>query len=356
MVAWMYAAILAWSMSTTAAPAPAMPPPEPMPSPEQVMAIPPALRAQLQQVVGNDGPGRQRLQRLVEFLFDPSGLGMTYATDATLTVAQAYRARQANCLTFTLLTVALAREAGLDAHAQEIDDVVVWRVEDNVVYRFNHVNAQVAVGRMRYTIDVARDEVMTRHQPEAISDQRLLALYYNNRAAELLAGSHPATAAPYMAMTLQLAPHYASGWANAGVLRLREDDPRGAERNYLKALALDSTHAGALFNLVTLYRNTGDEAGRIRFQRKLEKLQREDPYYQFLLAVDDEKRGDYAGAVQHYRRAIRRYHGDSRFYLGLARAYRQLGEERHAQRALHRADVLSRHVDAAHQARVPLHN
>src|SRR3546814_13780021 len=124
--------------------------------------------------MGSGGSDRQRLQRLVAFLFDPSGLGMTYATDATLTVAQAYRLRQANCLTFTLLTVALAREAGLDARAQEIDDVVAWRVQDNVVYRFNHVNAQIAIGRMRYTIDVARDEVLARHQPHPISDHPLL--------------------------------------------------------------------------------------------------------------------------------------------------------------------------------------
>lgn len=350
MLAWMHAAILAWSM--TAAPAPVMPPPEPMPSPEQILAVPPALRAQLQQkVIGDGGPARQRMQRLVEFLFDPSGLGMTYATDATLTVAQAYRQRKANCLTFTLLTVALAREAGLDAHAQEIDDVVAWHVQDNVVYRFNHVNAQIAIGRMRYTIDVARDEVLTRHQPESISDQRLLALYYNNRAAELLADNQPDVAAPYMAMTLQLAPRYASGWANAGVLRLREDDLHGAERNYLKALTLDPTHAGALFNLVTLYRSNGDEADRVRFQRKLEKVQKKDPYFQFLLAVDDEKEGDYTGAVQHYRRAIRLYHGDPRFYLGLARAYRQLGEEHHARQALHYADLLSRNNDAADRAR-----
>ena len=352
MLAWMHAAILAWSMTT--APVPVMPPPEPMPSPEQIMAVPPALRAQLQrQVIGDGGPGRQRMQRLVEFLFDPSGLGMTYATDATLTVAQAYQQRKANCLTFTLLTVALAREAGLDAHAQEIDDVVAWRVEDNVVYRFNHVNAQIAIGRMRYTVDVARDEVLTRHQPESISDQRLLALYYNNRAAELLADNQPDVAAPYMAMTLQLAPRYASGWANAGVLRLRQGDLRGAERDYLKALGFDPAHAGALFNLVTLYRDRGDGVRSARFQQRLEKVQMKDPYFQFLLAMDDERQGDYAGAVRHYRSAIHLYRGDSRFYAGLARVYLQLGEERQARRAMHHADILSRSTDEGERARVP---
>lgn len=351
MVTWAYAAILAWWVAMPAsvmsvAPVPAMAPVtpavSPMPRPEQVMAVPPELRAQLQQqVIDVGGSGRSRLERLVGFLFRKSGLGMEYSADATLTIEQAYRTRKANCLTFTLLTVALARESGLQAYGQELDDIVAWRAGDDIIYRFNHVNAGITIGRSRLTVDVARDLVMARNPPEPISDQRLLALYYNNRAAELLVDASPAAATPYMAMALQLAPRYASAWANAGVLQLRQGDPLAAERDYLKALAIDPKNAGALVNLVTLYRSNGDEARRASYARRLEKLQVKDPYFQFLQAEDDEKQGDYAGAVQHYRRAIRLYDGDSRFYFGLARVYRQLGEERHARQAMNRAAALS---------------
>jgi tetratricopeptide (TPR) repeat protein len=267
---------------------------------------------------------------------------MEYSVDATSTVEQAYRTRKANCLTFTLLTVALARESGLQAYGQELDDIVAWRVDNDIIYRSNHVNAGISIGRARFTVDVARDLVMARDPPEPVSDQHLLALYYNNRAAELVAGAALAEAAPHMAMALQLAPRYANAWANAGVLRLRQGDPRAAERDYLKALALDPANAGALVNLVTLYRNNGDEARRAIYARRLEKIQVKDPYFQYLQAEDDEKRGDYAGAAQHYRRAIRLYDGDSRFYVGLARAYQQLGEEGHARRAMNRAAALDR--------------
>lgn len=310
------------------------------------MAVPPELHAQLQQqVIDAGGSERSRLERLVDFLFRKSGLGMEYSADATLTVEQAYRTRKANCLTFTLLTVALARESGVQAYGQELDDIVAWRVDDNIIYGFNHVNAGITMGRSRLTVDVARDLVMARDLPTPISDQRLLALYYSNRAAELLAGASPAAAAPYMAMALQLAPRYAGAWANAGVLQLRQGDPRAAERDYLKALALDPANASALVNLVTLYGNNGDEARRAIYTRRLENIQVKNPYFQFLQAEDDERHGDYAGAVQHYRRAIRLYDGDSRFYLGLAHAYQQLGEERHARQAMNRAAALSRSSD-----------
>jgi len=350
-VTWAYAAILAWSVAmpapaTSVAPVPAVTPivpPMPMPRPDQVMAVPPELRAQLQQqVIADGGSGKPRLERLVNFLFQKPGLGMQYAADATLTVEQAYRLRKGNCLTFTLLTVALAHESGLEAYGQELDDVVAWSVGNDIIYRLNHVNAGVTIGRSHYTVDAMRDRVMARRPPEPISDQRLLALYYGNRAVDLLTGVSPAAAAPYMAMALQLAPRYASGWANAGVLQLRQGDRRAAERDYLKALSLDPTHVGALLNLVTLYRSIGDEARSAVFERRLEKAQAKDPYFQFLQAEDAEKQGDYAGAVRHYRWAIRLYGGDPRFYLGLAHAYQQLGEERRARRAMNRAAALSR--------------
>ena len=181
MVTWAYAAILAWwvavpAPATSVAPVPSVTPVTPavlpMPRPEQGMA------AQLQQqVIGAGGSGRSRLERLVGFLFQKPGLGMEYSADATLTVEQAYRTRKANCLTFTLLTVALARESGLQAYGQELDDIVAWRVGDDIIYRFNHVNAGITVGRSRLTVDVAQDLVRGRKPPEPISDQRLLALY-----------------------------------------------------------------------------------------------------------------------------------------------------------------------------------
>lgn len=342
MVILAYAALLAVA-STVAPSAPVTPVLPAMPRPEQVMALPPELRTQLQaQVIDGGGSRRSRLERLAGFLFKKTGLGMEYAVDATYTVEQAYRTRKANCLTFTLLTVALAREAGLDAYGQELLDVVSWRAEQDVVYGFNHVNAGILIGQSHYTIDVARDLLTARSPPQRITDKRLLALYYNNRAAELLVGVMPSVADPYMAMALKLAPDYPSAWANAGVLSLRKGDRATAERDYLKALELDPENSSALVNLVTLYRDGGEEAKRAAYARRLEKIQAKDPYFEFVQAEGEAKKGDYEAAARHYRQAIRLYDKEPRFFTGLAHAYQQLGKERAAESALNRAATLGR--------------
>jgi Flp pilus assembly protein TadD len=143
-------------------------------------------------------------------------------------------------------------------------------------------------------------------------------------------------------MALQLAPRYPSAWANAGVLSLRKGDRATAERDYLKALALDPENASALVNLVTLYRDSGEEAKRAAYERRLEKIQAKDPYFEFVRAEGEAKKGNYEAAAQHYRQAIRLYDKEPRFFTGLAHAYQQLGKERAAESALNRAATLGR--------------
>lgn len=339
MIRLAFAAALAFFMPALAAATLAAPAP---PSPEQVMAVPAELRLRFrQEVLDARGSQAQRVERLVHFLFDDSGLGMKYRHDATYTVEQAYLTRNANCLTFTLLAVALAREAGLEAYGQEIQETLTWRQEGNTIYRTNHVNAGVLVQpRRRFTVDVASDSVIARHPPRSISDHRLLAHYYNNRAAELM-GDDLRAAAPYMAMSLQIDPGYAPSWSNAGVLQLREGNPDVAERHYKRALALDPVHASTLFNLVSLYRRTGDLAQAATFNRRLEKLQSKDPFHQFLQATEHEKQGNYPLALKAYQRAIKLHGDEHRFHFGLARAYLQTGDARRAGNALARAHALS---------------
>lgn len=325
------------------APAAAAPPP----AVEEVVALPPALSQLVaDQVVAPPGSDLQRLQRLLDLMSSADGLGIQYRDDATLTVGQAYQAREANCLTFTLVFIALAREAGLDAYGQEIDETLAWRQQGSTIYRTNHVNAGIRIGGRRYTVDVASDRVIARHPPERVSDQRLLSHFYNNRAADLITQHAVDEAARHMHIALQLDPGYANSWSNQGVVHLRQGKLAQARLAYRRALELEPTHAPALSNMLTLAQRTGDPGGEAEYRSRLERVQARDPFHQFLLASDHERHGRYTLAATHYQRAIRLQGSEHRFHLGLARAYLQLGEPRRANRALRRAQALGGELPA----------
>jgi Flp pilus assembly protein TadD len=315
-----------------------------VPAPDQVLALPERLRADFRaRVLATDDVEARRLELLVDYLFapPPDGLGLQYAADATLTVAEAYAARQANCLSFTLLTVALAREAGLTAYGQEIAETLAWRKVDQTIYRSNHVNAGVRVRRKRLTVDVAWDEVIATEPPRAVADARLLAHYYNNRAVDLMRAGNLDAALAHADAALAQDPEFATSWSNRGVLQRRRGDETRARSDFERALALEPDHPGALSNFAVQLRRDGDLARADAVLAHLDAVQSRDPLHQFMQALDAERGGDFARAADHYRRAIRLHDGEHSFHFGLARAYLQLGRDRAAARALERAHALS---------------
>jgi len=334
MMQWVFAAIVALSPPASGVEPPAR---------EDIMAVPPELRAQLHdRVTSHGGTERQRLERLLDFVLGEQGLALSYGAETTRTVAQTWRSGKVNCLSFSLLFVALAREAGLRADVQEFDQVLVWYKQDGIVYNASHVNVGVRLGRQVHTVEVSRDQVIAHDHPKVVPDARALAHYYNNRGAELLAAGEVEAARRHMQASLDIDPGFASSWNNLGVLHLRNAELGAAERAYLAALELEPKHGPTLFNIVSLYRRSGDRERFDAYQRRLEKAQLDDPFHQFLLAVEAEERGDHARAVDHYRRAIRLHGGEELFHFGLARTYFAMGDMRRGNRSLARAHALGK--------------
>lgn len=313
------------------------------PPPEQVMALPPELRARVRADADlHRGSRAERLQKLVDFMFlpEPAGLGMVYRGDASYTVSQAHATRRGNCLAFTLMFLALADDAGLDAWPQEIAEALAWHRSNDTLYRASHVNAGVRIGSSVYTVDTSPDAVIAREPPARIPIERLLAHYYNNNAAALLEQGRLPVALRYMSIALARDPGFAAAWNNAGVLHLRNGDRGAAERAYATALALDPDNSGALFNMVGLQRDKGDRAREAEFRERLERVQGKDPFHHFLQGMDCQRAGDNACAIDSFRRAIRLLPREYRFHAALAAAYRQAGDLRRAGQSMARAREL----------------
>ncbi len=333
MLAWFLAAVL--EIAPNAADAP-------VETPAQVMALSPELRTRLQdEVIAGVKSPRARFNRLLHLVFEPGGLNLVYQDDATRSVAQTYATRTANCLSFTMLFIALARAAGLEAHAQEIRETLAWKQDSGLFYRVDHVNTVVRVAGDDYLVDILRDSVIALREPAIVSDQRLLAHYYNNLAMADLAQDRIAPATKEMDTALALDANYANNWNNAGVLHLRNGDEAAAEQAYAKALALEPDNTSALANMLHLVQRRGDSEREQSLRAQLDRLQQSDPFFHFLQAEEDEQAGDWTHAIEHYQRAIRLHGGEPRFYAALAHAYAASGDTRSAIRAYSHAQWLS---------------
>lgn len=325
----------------SATPLPATPTELP-PPPEQVLAIPEGLRDLLQkQVIEPTHSRKDRLDRLTNFIFADTGLNMQYDNTTTRIVEQAFATRKANCLSLTLLAIALAREAGLEAHGQEMDRVLAWNLTDGVIAQSTHANAGIMIGGNQFVIDVAFDSLIAVTLPHRIDDARMLSLYYNNRAMELMLQRRFAEARTWMNTALRESNDHPMLWNNAGVLNLRIGDTEAAKDNFLRALALNPKHPNAMVNMVGYYHRIGNASRAEEWQRRADRAIRRDPFQQFMLGQQSENKGNYAAAADHYRRAIRLDGKQSVFHFGLARVWLHVGDTRRAGYELKLAHDLS---------------
>lgn len=319
--------------AAAAAPVPAPAPwtAAPPPTPEQILAIPPELQALLKQrVIAPVYSREQRVQRLVHMIFDEDAMHLSYDPYATQTLTETWQNRRANCLSFTLMFVTLARAAGIDARVQEVAQVVTWYEDQGAIYNIGHVNAGVNLDGRIALVDLDRNVLYDRYGPQQIDQPRALAHFYNNRGAMRMSEGDLMQARAYFQAALAQDPAFVAGWNNLGVLDARSGNLADAERDYRTALRLKPRNAASLTNASALYRRMGDTRQAGLLARRLQQVQRSDPFVQFRLGNEAEQRRDYADAIRAYRRAISLYGTAHQFHFGLARAYFLAGDNRRA--------------------------
>lgn len=299
----------------------------PPPAPAEVMEVPEALRSAFEaKVLDVTNAPEQRLRRMVAFMFDKDGLNLKYRADATNTVAESYRTREVNCLSFTLMAVALAREAGMKAQGQQIDRVMAWSLNGDTVMQTLHANAVVTISGRDFMLDIASSRLYAAVMNYKVDDQQMLAAFYGNRAMEAMAAGRLPESKAWLDVAMKLTPGNATLWNNAGVLSQRMGQEADAERWFLQAAKQSPRLTSALYNLVALYHARRDATRAAFWQERADKILRSDPYYQFSVAERNAEAGNYDQAVRYYRRAISLDGRERLFHFGLAQAYAHLGK------------------------------
>ncbi len=294
------------------------------PPPTQVLGVSPEMRAFLDERLPEDAGEYVAVRTILSSILE-GGLNLQYDNFYTATAAEAFARRQGNCLSFTNLFVALAREAGVAAEFQEVEVPPTWAFADDV-YLYNlHINARVQLPTGVQVVDFNIEEYDPKYRTRRISDTEAIARYYNNMGVHYLQNLDYAQSFLYLRKAIQLRDHTAHFWTNLGTLYRRYGEFDLAEGAFLTAIDVGNEPT-AMSNLARQYRQLGKTQLAEHYEAKVELFRQQNPYYLFHLAEEAYARGDYDEAVKLARSAIRKDDSEHNFYRLLGLAYMQAGE------------------------------
>lgn len=280
----------------------------------------------------------ERLREITENILRPDGLDFTYDTEGTFDARQTFARRRGNCVSFSVLVVAIAREFGFTATFQNVEAAMRWSRFGDIVVSVSHLNVRVETDDGAYLVDL-RPDLLPSKRIEAlreISDQRAFSEFYGTLGLFRLVHGGAADAIKYMKMAADLDPSLASNWTNLANVYARSGDLASARSCFERALRVDRYDLAAAAALLDILRHSGtpeDLKAAEKLERRAKAMRDRNPYWQERLAHQAESRGDWAEAEKFYRRAISLNDEELEFYGQWIATLRRLGRESEAQRA-----------------------
>jgi len=304
------------------------------------LTVSPDLRDFLHSTVRSNTEPRERILALTEAIIDVDGIGLVYDGDATHTASEAFRSGTGNCLGFSNLLVASARELGLNARFELVSHRLSWQKVGDALVGTLHVRVISTVGANRMAFDFYPLPLESGFTTHTISDAEALAHHLNNLAVKSMQDGDNARAYGLLYRAIEASPGIGFIWSNLGTLLSRHELISLAEAAYKEALLISPDGLSALSNLQRLYLGQGLHAEARELEDQLQQHRQHNPYYHSSQAEQAYEQGDYQEAVSHYKEAIRLKKKSSEFYIGLSESYTKLGNSRAALRAAKKAQAI----------------
>ena len=262
---------------------------------------------------GTTSDARKKLNRLIRAVFRKQHLGFQYGNQKTRNAREAFADRRGNCVSFSLMFVALARHAGLRARFQEAiprDGAASFPVANSKI----HMN--VVIGR-DWEVDFNPNYMKKQFQRRFLSDEEALAHYYNNIGVESLRKGDTEQAMLAARKAVACNASLAAAWNTLAICFKRSEQYHLARVTYQTALAKDPTIIQARANWASMEFDLGypGEAAAI-YAGVTAKNQ--NPYHLFNRAMTRTQHGDLKGAEKLLLKAVRINPSHSGFYIHLA--------------------------------------
>lgn len=284
-----------------------------------------------------------RLDDLLQAMHESGFTAVDYDAFRTRTARELFYDRDGNCLAFTNLFVALARQAGLRVSYQKVDVPPAWSMDGDLLLLTEHVNARVhdverqRSGREDRVIDFNAPEFGGSFRQRTVDDNVVEALFYSNLGVVKLQEGEEREAFLYFRRALESDSGSAAAWANLGVLYVRAGELDHAQSAYHRALRAESGHEPAMSNLARLYRKRGEYTFAEAYEAQVRRHRERNPYYHYFQAERALGKGHTEDALAAVDRAIRMHDDEQQFHLLRAQILAQDGRIQAATASFDRA-------------------
>jgi len=266
-------------------------------------------------------PARSRLKRLIRGMIEDGLLTLDYDPNLTYTAIETFESRKGNCLSFSILFAALAREASLDVTFQIVDIPPSFRADGKMILLNNHIN--VLVNEIRSDVNFNRDYVVDFNTAEyngnydtrKVTENYAMALYFSNVAVESMQAGSLKNAFRYLKKGIETDPAIAGLWVNLGALYSRYEYHNMAEQAYHQALSIQPSNGSALVNLASTLNYLGREEESEYYSKKVAYYRDHNPYYHYIQAQTAYQQNELEDALAYLAKAIRLKRDEHQFYF-----------------------------------------
>jgi Tfp pilus assembly protein PilF len=309
---------------------------------EDPFEAPQELQAFARQHTQNQMSVTGKVGALLRAFFAPpeeGGLGISYDNTFTRTPIEAWRDRKANCLSLTSLCVAACRSVGLEARYGESLRISRWRRAGTTIRYERHIVAVVPTGSIGQEIvadflpEVRRNSQLV----AALEPRRVMALFYSNRAVELLDEAKQQEAQQAALRSIQVDPKLGVGWNILGVVQRAQGQEAEAEHSFLRAIEADPRDGAPCGNLESLLKGQGRDAEAQVYRDRGLEVRKKDPFFNAFLAEEALADSHFEEAEKRIKQAIRLLSQEPDFHLIHARVCLALGKPKQAIKALEQA-------------------
>jgi tetratricopeptide (TPR) repeat protein len=309
-----------------------------------IFALSDAMRRYMQTEIANEIFDKGVHRGFFDTLYTKGKLQLEYDSVTTRNAAQAFADRSGNCLSLVIMTAAFAKALDIPVWFQSVAAEETWSRYGDVQFFIGHVNlrlgkrlSDIGIGHPQIdsmTIDFVPVQVVRGVSFKVISEDTIVAMYMNNRAAEAFARGKLDDAYWWARAAIGADPTFLSAYNTLGIVYRRHGNLGEALRVLAYANEHEPENTRVMFNLISVLNESGRVAEAGVLTRKLEKLDPNPPFSYFNQGLKAMKEENYALAKDLFAKEIGRAPYYHEFHFWLAQAYIGLGDVDHARTEL----------------------